>query len=133
MPADTHPAVQIFGRKDSRDTRKAIRYFRERRIPVSFVDAAVKPLAPGELRRFADRLGPSALLDTDGRLYRDMGLAYMRMDAAELLERLLESPRLIRLPLVRLGSNVAVGADEATWQSWLRRVVAPSSADDRAR
>jgi arsenate reductase len=130
--ADTQPAVQIFGRRDSRETQKAIRYFRERQISASFVDVAAKSPARGELRRFADRVGPSALLDTEGRRYRDLGLAYMRMDADELFERLLADPRLLRLPLVRMGSNVAVGADEAAWKAWLRPG-APSSAADRER
>ena len=57
--------VQVFGRKDSRTTQRALRFFRERRVPVAFVDLAVRPLAPTELRRFAERLGPDALLDRE--------------------------------------------------------------------
>ncbi len=89
-------------------------------MPVSFVDLAVRPPAPAELRRFAERLGTPALLDTEGRLYRGSGLGYLRMDDAEMLDRLISDPRLLRLPLVRFGSAVTVGVDEGAWKSWLR-------------
>ena len=115
------PSVQIFGRDDDRATRAAIRFFRERRIPVHLVDLARKPIAPGELRRFSERLGQAALLDRDGRPFRDSGLAYLRMDDAEVVERLRSDQRLLRLPLVRFGNEVSAGPAESTWKGWLGR------------
>ena len=69
MPAVSPISVQVFGRRDSRDTQKALRFFKERRVAVHFVDVAARPPAPGELRRFAERLGVRALLDAEGRRY----------------------------------------------------------------
>ena len=112
--------IQLFGRKDSRDTQKALRFFKERRVPVSFVDLAIRAPAPAELRRFVERLGADALLDVNGRLYRDGGLRYLRMDPDEIFERLLREPALLRLPLVRLGSRVSAGVDERAWNEWLK-------------
>lgn len=112
-------SVQIFGLDKDNATRAAVRFFKERRIVIHQVDLTRKPLAPGELRRFVDRLGAQALLDTEGRAYRDAGMAYLRMDEAEIVERLLADPALLRLPLVRFGNNVTAGRDEATWKSWL--------------
>ncbi len=120
MPADPRPGVQVFGRRDSRDTQKALRFFRERRVPVHFVDVAVRPPAPGELRRFAQRLGVTALVDVDGRRYRDLGLGYMRLGEDDLLERLLADPSLLRLPLVRYGNAFTAGAAEEAWRDWVR-------------
>ncbi len=120
MPADPRPGVQVFGRKDSRDTQKALRFFSERRVPVHFVDVATRPPAPGELRRFAQRLGVAALFDTDGRRYRDLGLAYLRSTDDELMDRLIADPSLLRLPLVRSGTAFTVGSAEPTWAVWLR-------------
>ena len=113
--------VQVFGRSDSRETRAALRFFRERRVPAQFVDLARKPIAPGELRRFVDRLGPTAVADTDGKPWREAGLGYLRMDATELFARLLADQRLIRLPLVRIGNDVAAGGDAAAWRELLAR------------
>ena len=98
------PSVQIFGLASDQGTRAAIRFFKERRIAIHQVDLKRKPIAAGELRRFVERLGAAALLDTDGRAYRDAGLGYMRMGDAEIVERLLADPGLLRLPLVRFGT-----------------------------
>ncbi|OGN80686.1 MAG: hypothetical protein A2X23_07370 [Chloroflexi bacterium GWC2_73_18] len=111
--------MQVFGLPDSAATRKAVRFFRDRRIPLHVVDLRVRPIAPAELRRFAERLGARALLDEGGRAYRDAGLAWLRLDEAELIERLLAEPRLLRLPLVHRANRVTVGADEAGWRSLL--------------
>jgi arsenate reductase-like glutaredoxin family protein len=76
-------------------------------------------MAAGELRRFADRLGAAALLDEQSRAYRDAGLAYMRLEDADVFERLLTDQRLLRLPLVRCEQQLAVGADEQAWRGWV--------------
>jgi len=79
----------------------------------------VRPPAPGELRRFAERFGADALLDRDSRPYRDGGLGYMRLGSDDLLERLVRDPRLLVLPLVRSGERLTVGVDESAWKEWL--------------
>jgi len=83
------------------------------------VDLANKAMAPAELRRFSDKFGPRALLDEQSRAHQASGLAYMRLDGAELYERLLANQRLLRLPLVRSGRDLSVGHDEAAWKAWL--------------
>lgn len=115
------PNIQVFGMEDNQATRGALRFFRERRIVVHFVDLRKKPIAAGELRRFTDRLGAAALLDTESRPYREGGLAYLTTDAAGITARLLADVRLLRLPLVRYGDDVTAGKDEATWRAWLAR------------
>ncbi len=111
--------VQVFGRRDSRETRRAERFFKERRVPISLVDLAARPMAPTELRRFAARLGAEALLDREGRRYRELGLAWLRMDDEELFGRLLADQTLLRLPLVRRGDAFAAGVDEVAWKRLL--------------
>ena len=61
--------MQIFGLKNSQATRAADRFFKERRVPIQFVDLKQKPMAPGEIRRFVERFGLAALLDVDGKAY----------------------------------------------------------------
>ncbi|HEY6058847.1 MAG TPA: ArsC/Spx/MgsR family protein [Candidatus Limnocylindrales bacterium] len=110
------PMVQVFGVEDSKPTRAALRFFKERRIPVQFVDLRRRALAPTELRRFVERLGARSLADTEGRAWRDAGLGYLRMDDDELAGRLLADARLLRLPLVRRGGLFVAGRDEAAWK-----------------
>ena len=76
-------------------------------------------MAPTELRRFTSRAGMRALLDENSRAYREGGLAYLRLDDDALFELLLEDQRLIRLPLVRMGTAVVVGVNERAWKEIL--------------
>jgi arsenate reductase (glutaredoxin) len=112
------PRVQIFGLEKDQATRAAIRFFKERRAEVHLVDLRRKPISPGELRRFVQKLGAEALLDTAGRTYREAGLGYLAMDEDGIVARLLADSRLLRLPLVRYGEAVTAGPADATWQSW---------------
>ncbi|MEO5885144.1 MAG: ArsC/Spx/MgsR family protein [Candidatus Limnocylindrales bacterium] len=113
------PDIQVFGTDESQVTRGAIRFFRERRIVVSFVDIRKRAIAPAELRRFVDRLGARALLDETAKAYRDGGLAYLSMTDGQLVERLLRDQTMLRLPLVRHGNDVTAGKAEAAWSAWL--------------
>jgi arsenate reductase-like glutaredoxin family protein len=111
--------VQIFGFKDCQDTRKAQRFFAERRVPVHFVDLDERPAARGELRRFAERFGPAALIDRDGARFKALGLRVAGDSPQRLLERALTEPRLLRTPLVRNGGKVTVGHAPDDWQAWV--------------
>ena len=112
--------IQVFGLEKDQATRAAQRFFKERRIDISFVDLRKRAIAPAELRRFIERLGVRALLDESSRAYRDAGLGYLRMDPAEIADRLLADPSLLRLPLVRNGNDVTAGRAEHVWKEWLK-------------
>ena len=120
VPAPTEPSVQIFGHERDQGTRAAVRFFRERRIRIHQVDLTRKPIARGELRRFVDKLGARVLIDDGSKAYRDAGLGYMRLDDADIVERLLAIPGLLRLPLVRFGNDVAAGRNEEAWKRWFK-------------
>lgn len=111
--------VQIFGFNDCPDTRKAQRFFAERRIAVHYVDLAERPASKGELRRFAERFGAAALIDKEGARYKALGLRVALDSPARLLERALTEPRLLRTPLVRNGGKVTVGLASGDWQAWV--------------
>lgn len=113
--------VQIFGVKKSADTRKALRFFSERRIKTHFVDLNERAASLGELRRFAQKFGVEQLIDRESRRFADLGLQYARMSDDRWLEKLSEEPLLLRMPLVRHGSALTIGGQnaETTWRSWL--------------
>ncbi|MBI2013954.1 MAG: arsenate reductase [Candidatus Rokubacteria bacterium] len=111
--------VQVFGFNDCQDTRKALRFFAERRIAVHYVDLRERPAARGELRRFADKFGAAALIDREGPRFRALGLRVAGDSPERLLERALAEPRLLRTPLVRSGPRVAIGLAPGAWQAWV--------------
>lgn len=111
-------SVQIFGTKKSSDTRKAQRFFAERRISVHFVDLAERAASLGELRRFAQKFGVRALIDRDAKRYRELGLGAAVLSDERWLETLAEEPLVLRMPLVRHGNQLTVGLAEAEWRAW---------------
>jgi arsenate reductase-like glutaredoxin family protein len=113
--------VQIFGIRKSSETRKALRFFAERRIKAHFVDLQERAASPGELRRFAQKFGVQALVDRESRRYADLGLGVARLSDDRWLEKLVEEPLLLRMPLVRHQQQLTVGDAEATWRDWTGR------------
>ena len=113
--------VQIFGIRKNADTRKALRFFAERRIKTHFVDLEARAASPGELRRFAQKFGVEALLDRGARRFADLGLGAARLSEERWLDKLAEEPLLLRLPLVRRQQQLTVGDAEATWRGWTGR------------
>lgn len=107
--------VQIFGIKGSQATRAAERFFKERKIPIQFVDLKQRPMAPGEIRRFVERFGLDAILDTEGKAYADAGLKYLRVSESQLLAKIERDPQLLRLPLVPFANQLSAGKDEKSW------------------
>jgi len=112
-------SVQIFGVKSSQDARAAERFFKERRVQIHLVDLAQKPMSPGEIKRFVDRFGLVGLVDKEGKAYADAGLQYLKVSDAELLRKIEEQPKLLKLPLVRCGNRICVGRDETGWAGLL--------------
>lgn len=111
--------VQIFGTKKSADTRKAQRFFTDRRVKIHFVDLVERAASLGELKRFAQKLGVSALIDRSSRRYSELGLQHARMSDERWLARLAEEPQLLVRPLVRFNGQVTLGSAESEWKSWI--------------
>lgn len=111
-------SVQIFGTRKSSDTRKAQRFFSERRIQVHFVDLMERAASLGELRRFAQKFGARALIDRESKRFHEMGLATAMYGDERWLGLLAEEPLLLRMPLVRHGNQLTVGLAEAEWKAW---------------
>jgi arsenate reductase (glutaredoxin) len=114
--------VQIFGVKKSADTRKALRFFSERRIRTHFVDFAERAASPQELRRFAQRFGVEALIDRSSAAYTSAGLRHANISEERWLDKLSEEPLMLRMPLVRqIGpgpKGLSVGLAEDEWRQW---------------
>jgi arsenate reductase-like glutaredoxin family protein len=120
--------VQVFGTKKSAETRKALRFFSERRIKTHFVDLNERPASLGELKRFAQKFGVEKMVDRDSKRFAELGLRQAMYSPDYWLAKLANEPLLLRIPLVRNGNQLAIGDAEADWKSWL-----PTSAPSKAR
>ena len=108
--------IQIFGASKSFDTRKAERWFKERRIKYQYIDLPSKGLSPREYQSVKQKVGFEALLDTKCRAYEALYMPYITPEARE--EKLLEHPELFRTPIVRNGKEATVGYCPEIWQTW---------------
>ena len=111
--------VQVFGAKNDADTRKALRFFKERRIKVHLMDFKQRAPSVGELRRFFQRFGEERLVDRSSRRLQELGLQTAHYGDERWIEIASEEPGILRMPLVRSGNRLSVGLDEETWKGWL--------------
>lgn len=111
--------VQIFGTRKSPETRKALRFFAERRVKTHFVDLNERAASLGELRRFAQKFGVSSLVSRESARFAELGLAYAQYSDERWLEKLAAEPGLLRVPLSRCANKLAIGLAESEWTSWV--------------
>ena len=107
--------IQIFGKSKCFDTKKAERYFKERRIKFQSIDLVKYGISPGELKSVKNAVGLEALNDEkspDAALLR-----YLAYDEDK-VEKLLENPKLLKTPIVRNGKQATVGYQPEVWKDW---------------
>ncbi len=107
--------VQIMGTKSCNNTRKAERYFKERRIQFHFRDLNEKGLAKGELDNIKKVIPLEELIDREGKQYKKRNMQYMVFNIEE---ELISDPLLLKTPIVRNGNEVTIGYQPDTWKNW---------------
>lgn len=110
--------IQIFGRAKCFDTRKSVRYFKERGIKYQLVDVDKYGISRGEFNSIARAVGGwENMLNTESG-DQDL-LALIRYLALEdKQEKLMENPKLLKTPIVRNGREAAVGYCPDVWKLW---------------
>ena len=109
--------IQIFGKPKCFDTKKAERYFKERRIKYQLIDIVKYGMSKGEFNSVKVAVGGvDALVDASSKEYERQGIRYLANDDLE--ERLLDSPSMIKTPIVRNGKKATVGYVPEVWGAW---------------
>ena len=110
--------IQIFGTKKSFDTKKAQRWFKERRIRFQFVDLREKDMSKGELRLVMQAAGGlDAVLDPKAKDADTLALV-QNLAESQRFDKLLENQQLLREPIVRNGRQATVGYRLEVWETW---------------
>ena len=107
--------IQIFGKSKCFETKKAERYFKERRIKFQEVDVIKFGMSRGELQSVKNAVGLESMVDwshPDAPLLRY--LAY----EADQMDKLFENPHLLKTPIVRNGRKATVGYQPDIWKDW---------------
>ena len=110
--------IQIFGTKKSADTRKAERWFKERRIKYQLIDMKEKGMSKGEFTSVKQAVGGlDALIDPAAKDKDTLALLkYSREEDKQ--DIILDNPRLIRTPAVRNGKQSTLGYQPDIWKNW---------------
>jgi arsenate reductase (glutaredoxin) len=109
--------IQIFGTRKCFDTKKAERYFKERRITFQYIDLGVKNISKGELQSVARAVGLNNMLNSGAPAYKKLNLD--RIVSPSMREELmLLHPALLKTPIVRNGRAATVGYRPDIWDSW---------------
>jgi len=109
--------IQIIGTKKCKETQKAERYFKERRISFHFKDLNEKGLSKGEFENISRIIPLDELIDRESKRFKDRGLQFMVFDIEE---ELLRDPLLLKTPIVRNEKLVTVGYVPDVWKNWLK-------------
>lgn len=110
--------IQIFGTKKSFDTKKAQRYFKERRIKFQFIDLKEKEMSKGELQSVMRAVGGiDAVVDPDAKDQDTVALITYLAESQK-FDKLLENQQVLREPIVRNGTKATVGYCPDTWKGW---------------
>lgn len=107
--------IQIFGKSKCFDTKKAQRYFKERRVKFQAIDLNKYGISKGELTSVLRSVKLADLIDPkhpDASL-----LQYLAYDQDK-VEKLLEDPTLLKTPIVRNGKQATVGYQPEVWKGW---------------
>ena len=107
--------IQIFGKSKCFDTKKAERYFKERRVKYQYIDILRYGMSRGELSSVRAAVGLEALIDGAAR---DVELLQYLARDEDKFEKLFEEPGFIRTPVVRNGKKATVGFAPDVWKTW---------------
>lgn len=109
--------IQIFGKKKCFETKKAERYFKERRIKFQKIDLIQKGISPGELKSVVQCIGLENLINVDSPFYQDSLLEYTS-DIERKKEILLDYTEVLNTPIVRNGKQATIGYKPEIWKTW---------------
>lgn len=109
--------IQIFGKSKCFDTKKAERYFKERKIKFQLIDILKYGMSKGEFQSVKLAVGGvDALVDENSKEYANQHIKYLANNDLE--ERLMDSPGLFKTPIVRNGKKATVGYKPDVWATW---------------
>lgn len=110
--------IQIYGKSKCFDTKKAERYFKERRIKFQYIDLEKYGMSAGEYRNIKVAIGSvDDLIDEKSKAYEKCFIKYLASKKA-VEEKLLENQTLFKTPIVRNGKKATVGYKPEIWKDW---------------
>ncbi len=108
--------IQIFGTKKCKETQKAMRFFKERKIEIQFIDLTQKGMSRGEIKKVSSAIGIDNLINKESDAFLNKGLRYASYDGEDIL---FKYPQIMVTPVVRCGNKASVGFAPEEWKKLL--------------
>lgn len=108
--------IQIFGTLKCSETKKAERFFSDRKIKFHFRDLNEKGIAKGELDNISRVIPVDDLIDREGKQFRKRNMEFMKFNVEE---ELLKDALLFKTPIVRYGREITLGYAPEVWKKWI--------------
>jgi len=109
-------ALQIIGTKKCKETRKAVRFFKDRGVSFHLVDISERTLSPGEWNSVFSVLPPEYLIDESSAYFKKKQMKFMDYDARE---ELTEHSELLKTPLIRDGRKITTDISDNSLKGYL--------------
>jgi Spx/MgsR family transcriptional regulator len=110
--------IQIFGTKKCFDTKKAERYFKERRVKYQRIDMQEKGMSRGEFQSILKAVGGLDVLIDENAKDKELLLLLQYLTDADKLEKVFENQHIIKTPIVRNGKSATLGFQPDVWKDW---------------
>ncbi len=109
--------IQIYGAKSCFETKKAERYFKERRINFQSIDLPRFGLSPREFELVLSKIGLDEMINKKAKGYENSFIEYLANDSDK-IEKLMDNPQFIKTPIVRNGREITIGYNPDVWKTW---------------
>ncbi len=110
--------IQIYGRAKCFDTKKAERFFKERRVPFQRIDLSEKPLSKGEYQKIKAAVGGwRQMVDVHAKQYESYHFPYLALEE-QIDQEIMRHQEVLKTPLVRNGNQATVGFCPEVWKQW---------------
>ena len=110
--------IQIFGKSKCFDTKKAERWFKERRIKFQSIDLKRYGMSPKEFENVLRAVGGiDNLIDWDSKSPEITLMKYMEDKRAK-EDKVFDDPTLMKTPVVRNGKQATAGYRPEIWETW---------------
>ena len=109
--------IQIYGSTKCFDSKKAERYFKERRIKYQLIDLKKYGLSPREFESVRACVGLDNMINTKSKEYEKSFIAHLAYEE-DIIDKLFENPGLLQTPIVRNGKQATVGYCPEIWEKW---------------
>jgi len=110
--------IQIFGKSKCFDTKKAERYFKERRVKYQAIDLVKYGMSNGEFDRVLKAVGGiENLIDWNSKA-PDLDILKYMADDVQKEDKVYDNPKLMKTPIVRNGKFATAGYCPEIWETW---------------